>query len=70
MTYAEIVAQRMEFDEHPKVRTWRDAFEASLPPSWSTTRYPWHGVEPRPGEYMHWDVECAWREWLQRSMEA
>lgn len=73
MTYADIVVARMEWDAHPAIVQQRAAFEAAynvgrqhpLP----LGRYPWHGIEPRPGEYMAWDVERAWRTWLAQYME-
>ena len=70
MTYAEIVAQRIHTDEQPEVQALREAFErqeaAGRRP---LTRYPWHGMIARPGEYMVWDVERAWRNYLALAME-
>lgn len=70
MTYAEIVAQRIHTDGQPEVQALRAAFEqqeaASRRPF---TRYPWHGMTARPGEYVVWDVERAWRSYLTLAME-
>ena len=74
MTYAEIITARIDFDTQPAIQQQRAAFEAAYtvgrayPASFA--RYPWHGIEPRPGEYIAWDVERAWREWVGRYMEA
>ena len=53
MTYAEIITARIDFDEQPAIRAQRAAFEDAyntgrVYPA-SFTRYPWHGIEPRPG---------------------
>jgi hypothetical protein len=69
MTYAEIVAQRIDVDEQPEVQALRAAFELEYRTPHPLTRYPWHGMVARPGEYIIWDVERAWREYLRLAME-
>ena len=71
VTYAEIVAQRFYVDEQPDVQALRAAFEAAYAARspHPLTRYPWHGMVSRPGEYVVWDVEREWRAYLATAME-